>query len=73
MYNPCDCSRPVSLKFLGYFGTDGQTREAYRFSTVQNEMLAGMSYFDLQYVTHFETEGGFGGAISNSLQLSGFK
>lgn len=39
-----------------------------RFSTVQKEMLAGVSFLDLQYVTHHETEGGWG-AFLRSLRL----
>lgn len=45
-----------------------QSREAHRFSTVQNEVLAGMSFLDLQYVAHYEMGGWWVGS-QHSLQF----
>lgn len=46
LYSPCDCSQPMSVEYLGYFGKDMESREAHLFSTVQNKMLAGVSFLE---------------------------
>lgn len=74
LYSPCDCSQPILLECLGYFGRDVQSREAHRFSTVQNEMLTRMSFLDLQYVTHHEMGGwlvGFHHSIQFKFTVTG--